>query len=116
MLALLQRLRRGARARGGYFFKIRRLESFPRELFVLTRTGLFQCWGMPRWARPPAACRVSELERSQCNCALGPFLCAALPPDERRDRASITGSTVWANSSAALTWIARPREPARLRS
>jgi hypothetical protein len=29
--------------------------------------------------------------------------------------ARITGSTVWANSSAALTWIARPREPARLR-
>jgi len=46
--------------------------------------------GMPRWARPSAACRVSELERPQCNCALGPFLCAALPPDERRDRASLS--------------------------
>ena len=76
MLALLQRLRRGARARGGYFFKIRklRLEASPRELFVLTRTGLFQCWGDAPMARPPAACRVSELERPQCNCALGPFL------------------------------------------
>jgi hypothetical protein len=29
--------------------------------------------------------------------------------------ARITGTTVWANSSAAVTWIARPREPARLR-
>jgi hypothetical protein len=29
--------------------------------------------------------------------------------------ARITGSTVWANSFAALIWIARPLEPARLR-
>ncbi len=29
--------------------------------------------------------------------------------------ARITGSTVWANSFAALIWIARPRGPARLR-
>jgi hypothetical protein len=29
--------------------------------------------------------------------------------------ARIAGSTVWANSFAALIWIARPLEPARLR-
>lgn len=48
--------------------KPRGSEPFPRGRLVFTRTGIFQCWGRPRWAHPPVTHRVSELERPQCNC------------------------------------------------
>src|SRR5258706_8550326 len=72
-----------------------RLEFFPRGRLVFTRTGLFQCWGRPRWAHPPAPRRVSELERPQCNCpALGPFLLAG-PPSPLIVRMSTGNARCW---------------------